>query len=104
MRLYRFRLQARISGQAPKEVAERAYRDSMVAEVVMPWLSSDAGRSQCCPCYVDLIGNLFYQAPEECNFLSGLMSLYFSLPVSKPLQNHKEHMKKVLDRLFQAGL
>ncbi|KAN0078570.1 hypothetical protein V8E54_005083 [Elaphomyces granulatus] len=26
-------IQARISGQAPKEVAERAYRDSMVEEV-----------------------------------------------------------------------
>ena len=33
MRLYRLRLWARISGQAPKEVAERAYRDSMVEEV-----------------------------------------------------------------------
>jgi hypothetical protein len=33
MRLYRLRLRARISGQAPKEVAERMYRDSMVEEV-----------------------------------------------------------------------
>jgi len=51
----------------------------------MPWLSSDAGRSQCYPCYVDLIGDLFYQAPEECNFLPDLMSLYFSLPVSNDI-------------------
>jgi len=52
----------------------------------MPWLSSDAGRSQCyLSCYVDLIGDLFYQAPEECNFLPDLMSLYFSLPVSNDI-------------------
>ncbi|KAN0069132.1 hypothetical protein V8E54_012761 [Elaphomyces granulatus] len=87
-------IQARVSGQAPKEVAERAYRDSKVLEEVeelskyllfgkhTPDALSRSGRQLGSHNATRVMSIL---CSEESNFLPGLMSLYFSLPVSNDI-------------------